>query len=289
MSIESWDEIRTAWQVARAGTVSGAAEALGVHHATVIRHIDALESRLGVKLFQRHARGYTPTEAGAALAQVGRVTDEQFAQLGTRLTGTDCAISGELVITTLPGLVPLLRPATRQLCAEFPDLALRIQTDRRLFRLEYGEAHVAIRAGTRPSEPDNVVQPLSRLSVALYASQSYLDRYGAPRDDADLVNHRFVTEELDDSRAPFAQWLAGRSPAPRVVFRSNEAAARRAAIADGLGLGFHYGETDPADLIEVLPPRPEWQAPVWLVTHVDLHRTPKVQAAVRIIKDTFSA
>ena len=68
-----------------------------------------------------------------------------------------------------------------------------------------------------------------------------------------------------------------------------EAAARRAAIADGLGLGFHYGETDPADLIEVLPPRPEWQAPVWLVTHVDLHRTPKVQAAVRIIKDTFSA
>ena len=46
------------------GTVSGAAQALGVHHATVIRHIDALEGRLGVKLFQRHARGYTPTEAG---------------------------------------------------------------------------------------------------------------------------------------------------------------------------------------------------------------------------------
>ena len=116
-----------------------------------------------------------------------------------------------------------------------------------------------------------------------------LDRHGAPQGDEDLINHRFVTEELDDSRAPFAQWLAGRTPAPRVVFRSNEAAARRAAIVDGLGLGFHYGEDSPTDLIEVLPPRPEWQAPVWLVTHVDLHRTPKVQAAVRIIKDTFAA
>ncbi|MEM7520358.1 MAG: LysR family transcriptional regulator, partial [Pseudomonadota bacterium] len=47
--MDSWDEIKTAYQVARNGTVSGAAEALGVHHATVIRHIDALEGRLGVK------------------------------------------------------------------------------------------------------------------------------------------------------------------------------------------------------------------------------------------------
>ena len=65
--MENWDEIRTAYQVARLGTVSGAAEVLGVHHATVIRHIDALEKRLGAKLFQRHARGYTPTEAGRDL------------------------------------------------------------------------------------------------------------------------------------------------------------------------------------------------------------------------------
>ena len=65
--MDNWDEIRTAYHVARLGTVSGAAEALGVHHATVIRHIDALEGRLGVKLFQRHARGYTATEAGARI------------------------------------------------------------------------------------------------------------------------------------------------------------------------------------------------------------------------------
>ena len=78
MPIETWDEIRTAYQVARLGTVSGAAEALGVHHATVIRHIDALEGRLGVKLFQRHARGYTATEAGRDLLQVASATAEQF-------------------------------------------------------------------------------------------------------------------------------------------------------------------------------------------------------------------
>ncbi|WP_127106840.1 LysR family transcriptional regulator [Pararhodobacter zhoushanensis] len=287
MSIESWDEIRTAWQVARAGTVSGAADALGVHHATVIRHIDALEARLGVKLFQRHARGYTPTEAGNALAQVGRVTEEQFAQLGTRLTGAGTGIEGDLVITTLPALIPMLRPAINELAENYPDLVIRIQTDRRVLRLEYGEAHLAVRAGQRPTEPDNVVQALAQCPVGLYASAAYLARHGTPADDAALADHRFIGEEYDDDRAPFAQWLSKLSVKPHVVFRSNEAGARRAAIVDGLGLGFLAPTEAGSDLVQVMPSRPEWEFTVWMVTHVDLHRTPKVQAAVRVIKDAF--
>ncbi len=52
-----------------------------MHHATVIRHIDALEKRLGTKLFQRHARGYTATEAGRDLQLVAQTTEDQFSQL----------------------------------------------------------------------------------------------------------------------------------------------------------------------------------------------------------------
>ena len=51
LDMDNWDEVKTALHVARIGTVSGAAEVLGVHHATVIRHIDALEERLGVSCF----------------------------------------------------------------------------------------------------------------------------------------------------------------------------------------------------------------------------------------------
>ncbi|MEY4982711.1 MAG: hypothetical protein RIR62_977, partial [Pseudomonadota bacterium] len=55
----------------------------------------------------------------------------------------------------------------------------------------------------------------------------------------------------------------------------------------GAGLGF-LGAAQAAqhpDLIEVLPPRPEWDAPLWIVTHVDLHRTRKVQAFLAALKD----
>lgn len=289
MPLESWDEVRTAWHVAQAGTVSGAAEALGVHHATVIRHIDALEQRLGVKLFQRHARGYTPTEAGKALAQVGRVTDEQFAQLGARLSGAGNGISGDLTITTLPEIVPLVIPGLTRLSQRYPELSISVLTERRVMRLEYGEAHVALRAGPRPTEPDNVVQELKRCDIALYATRAYLDRHGTPASDEDLASHRFVGPHMDDARAPFLKWMVERGLAGNVVLRSNEITARDAALRAGWGMAFVATDADTSGLVQVMPPRPEWSFSLWLVTHVDLHRTPKVQAALKAIKETVQS
>jgi DNA-binding transcriptional LysR family regulator len=43
------------------------------------------------------------------------------------------------------------------------------------------------------------------------------------------------------------------------------------------------------DLVEVMPPRPEWEASLWLVTHVDLHRTLKVQALLSHLKEAAKA
>ena len=106
--MDNWGEVRTAFQVALHGTVSGAAEALGVHHATVIRHIDALEAQLGAKLFQRHARGYTPTEAGEDLLRVAQATEDQFNQLQGRIKGRGEGVSGELVVTSLVGISILI-------------------------------------------------------------------------------------------------------------------------------------------------------------------------------------
>ena len=287
MGFDNWDEVRTAYEVARLGTVSGAAEVLGVHHATVIRHIDALEKRLGVRLFQRHARGYTPTEAGRDLLAVAQVTQERFAQLAGRIRGQGETVTGELVVTSILGLGEFMVPALAGFQAAHPGLVVRYLTDARLFRLDFGEAHVAIRAGTAPAEPDYVVQPFVRLRAGLYAARAYADRRGLPQGEDELARHDFVTTEDGSSRAPFHRWLRERVPPERLSFRVSEPAVADAAIREGAGLGFMMAwraEHDPA-LVEVLPPRPEWEAPLWLVTHVDLHRTPKVQRLLAHLKD----
>jgi DNA-binding transcriptional LysR family regulator len=289
--MENWDEIRTAYQVARLGTVSGAAEVLGVHHATVIRHIDALEKRLGTRLFQRHARGYTPTESGRDLLSVAQTTDEQFVQLGNRIKGQGETVSGELAVTSISGLSSLLVPVLASFQARYPDVVVRFLTDMRVFRLDYGEAHVAIRAGLAPEEPDNVVQPLVRIGNALYASQSYADAHGLPRDESELGSHRYILPDDGASRAPFYRWLRERVGNDRCIFRTTEPQALELALREGVGLGFlaAHRAAEREGLIEVMPPRPEWEAPLWLVTHVDLHRTRKVQAFVSHLKETAKA
>ena len=286
MAIDGWDEIRTAYHVARAGTVSGAAEALGVHHATVIRHVDALESRLGVKLFQRHARGYTATEAGQDLLQVAQATDDQFSQLVGRIRGRGEEVRGELVVTSLASVSPRLTPTLARFQDEHRDLIVRYLTDDRLFRLEYGEAHVAIRAGAPPEEPDNVVQPFLTQQIGLYGAAGYLERHPAPVSDADLDGHVFVGLDEPNLRAPFHRWMQRTIPPERVIFRASDQRVVRDAVIAGVGLGFvaDWDAERFAELRPVLPPRDEWSAPLWLVTHVDLHRTAKVQTFVRFLK-----
>lgn len=289
--MENWDEIRTAYQVARLGTVSGAAEVLGVHHATVIRHIDALERRMGARLFQRHARGYTPTEAGRDLLAVAQTTQEQFNQLTSRIKGQGEAVTGELVVTSISGIASMLTPVFAVFQAEHPGVMIRYLTDMRLFRLDYGEAHVAIRAGSAPQEPDNVAQPLVRMRSALYASRSYVAKHGMPAGPQDFAQHRFIGADAADARAPFYRWLHEAVPPGNIVFRVSEPDAVLCALTAGLGIGFHRvseAETNP-DLVEVMATRPEWDAPLWIVTHVDLHRTLKVQSFLSALKTAAAA
>ncbi|MDM7458739.1 MAG: LysR family transcriptional regulator [Paracoccus sp. (in: a-proteobacteria)] len=283
MQVDSWDDIRVAVAVARAGTVSGAAAALGVHHATVIRRIDALEARLKARLFQRHARGYALTEAGRVLLEAGLEADQRFARMAARISGTAERIEGDLLITALPELSDILMPRLAQLLADHPDLRLDFMTDTRLFRLDAGEAHVALRAGASPTQPDYVARPLGKLRVALHASPDYVRRHG-PIDNPAL--QRFVLPGPEGQGAPYMRWLMQRLAPGNIVLRSNDMLAREAAIRAGLGIGaVSPWRCDGLDEVMCLP---EWESTLWLVTHVDLHRTPKVQAALAVLREALS-
>lgn len=277
--MEDWDGIRTALAVARAGTVSGGANSLGVHHATVIRHIDALEDRLGAKLFQRHPRGYSLTEAGQTLMEEASAADARFAQMAARIAGAGDRIEGEIVITALPDLTEMILPRLIDLMRAHPGLRLRYLTDIRLYRLDTGEAHIAIRAGDRPTEPDYVAQPLMSLHAALYGAPEYVEKVGLIDD---LRAHRFILPGTEARRAPAMRWLADQLAPENIVLVSNDFEARLAAIRAGLGLGW-VAPWRADGLVEVMT-MSEWDSQFWLVTHVDLHRTAKVQAVLSALK-----
>lgn len=287
--MDKWTELRSAYLVAKLGTVSAAADTLGVHRATINRHIEALEQALGAILFQRHARGYTPTEAGCDMLETAARAEEMFNDLRGRNQGRNAQLSGELIVTTLSGIANLIMPALAAFRAAHPEVALTFATSTQLARLEYGEAHVAIRAGDKPEEPDYVVLPFREMRFTLYAHQDYLARHGKPQGLDDLNAHYFIGSLISETREPpYSAWMrahisptafALKTPDPRAIFYG---------VLHGLGIGFlaeHEAAAYP-ELIPIVPPQAEWDGHLWIVTHVDLHRTSKVQAFIKLLRDS---
>lgn len=63
----SWEWYRTFLKVLESGSLSAAGRAMGLTQPTVGRHIDNLETALGLKLFIRSFDGFAPTDAALEL------------------------------------------------------------------------------------------------------------------------------------------------------------------------------------------------------------------------------
>ncbi len=284
--MQRWSELRTAYQVAKEGTVSGAARALGVHRATVNRHIDGLEDELGAPIFIRNPKGYALTELGQDLLKVAQKTEDLFEDLVGRAKGRDGSIEGEIKITSLLPLTSVLMKPIAAFRSANPNCRVSITTTEDLQRLEYGEAHLALRAGQKPEHPDYVVQLFRQVALNLYAHVDYLDRMGRPDVPADLAQHEFVMPPKTENRVPIWAWITEHIGEPTVAVTANDPIFVRDAVQSGLGVGV-LSEFDVAgkdELCALLPENEDWSVPLWLVTHVDLHRTEKVQEMLKHIK-----
>ncbi|MDB3891582.1 LysR family transcriptional regulator [Alphaproteobacteria bacterium] len=281
-----WTELRSALMVARKGTVMEAASALNIHRATVNRHIDYLEMQFDIKLFQRHARGYELTEAGQLFLDVVGRADEMFEDLTSKLRSQKGEASGNFLITTLSGITPLLMPAINAFKETYPEIRLRLETRVELAKLEIGEAHVAIRAGQKPKNPDYVVQLFCNLPFGLYASDTYIRQFGLPSHDQ-LENHKFVSISDEHGRYPFTQWFKSNVKQEQISIETDDFFALSEAVKAGIGLGFlgqHNAEAA-GNLHNVIPPSSNFGTRIWMVTHVDLHRTLKVQTFTAKLKE----
>jgi DNA-binding transcriptional LysR family regulator len=132
-----------------------------------------------------------------------------------------------------------------------------------------------------------VVQPLVRIQSGLYAARTYVERHGKPASEADFAGHRFVCSDNETTRAPFFRWLRATVSPDQIAYAATEPAALEAAVAQGAGIGFisTFRASQNPSLVEILPSRPDWDSQLRIVTHVDLHRTRKVQAFLHHLKD----
>src|SRR6516165_5021839 len=118
-----WDDVRFFLAVARTGSLSGAARALGVGHVTVGRRIAALEEQLGVTLLNRTPDGFVTTSAGEAILRQCAAMESAATDLERIVAGRDSLVAGSVRVTTTEALAyQLITPAIAVLRETHPEL-----------------------------------------------------------------------------------------------------------------------------------------------------------------------
>lgn len=232
-------QLRTFLTIAEEGNLTRAAEKMFTSQPAVTAQVRALESELGVRLFDRSPKGMRLTQAGEALRdQARRIVDaaRDFKQSADHLRGT---VTGELVlgINNQPEQLRLM-DVLRDLTEAHPDLRYEVVNGSSgviLQGLEEGTVAIGFFEGHHDSSK-LTVHPLDVIELCLACPQAWADELATP--DWNLLQKKpwiFASPMCSYFRA--IQSICqqqGLDITPR--FRVNECVTVLNLVAEGLGM-----------------------------------------------------
>ncbi|WP_048648022.1 LysR family transcriptional regulator [Nitratireductor soli] len=255
-----WDKLRVFHAAAEAGSFTHAAETLHLSQSAISRQVSALELEVGVPLFHRHARGLVLTEQGEMLYRTAHDVLMQLESVRVRLTEAKDRPSGLLKVSTTVGLgTGWLTERLPEFVELFPDIQLQLILDNEELDLTMRQADCAIRM-RQPQQPDLIQRKLFTVHFHLFASPSYVNRYGKPVSIGDLDEHRIVTfGEAVPAHLSDMNWLetAGRPEGSKRIatLQINNILSIKLAVQRGAGIAmlpdYMVGKSN--DLVQLMP------------------------------------
>ncbi|MEM7270692.1 MAG: LysR family transcriptional regulator [Pseudomonadota bacterium] len=275
----NWDDLKLLLAIGRAGSISGASRDLRVHRATVLRRFDAMEARLGARLCDRTPEGYALTPSGSRLFELAEQTERGVLAAEAEVAGEDERVEG-VVRVTMPEPVAnwLIAPRLAEFQRRWPGLVLEILATMDLMDLSRRDADIALRITIDPLET-LVGRRFGMMAQTVYGREDALERLmAAPRPvigwtgPGPLWTERFGWEEVE------------------LVGASAEISVQIAMAMTGAGLcclPCFVGDQSP-DLVRAGAPVFQTPHELWLLTHPDLRRQARIDAAMRFLSEVLS-
>ncbi len=282
-----WSLVRAFLAVAETGSLSAAARKLGTSQPTLGRQIRQIETSLDLTLFARRPRGLDLTDSGAALLPHARQMAEAMTALALTAAGQTADVRGTVRLTAsavvahyaLPPIIAHIRRAEPLIQIE---LVASDSSDNLLFR----EADIAVRM-YRSTQLDIITRHLGDLRLGVFASRTYLERRGWPRQAKDLLDHDLIGYDRNDLILRHMRALGW--PATREMFaiRCDSQTTYMALIQAGCGIGFAQvgimGK-DP-EMVELQLGLDLPHLPVWLAAPQAMRNTPRIARVWNLLAD----
>src|SRR5262245_13981864 len=277
-----WDDLKIAHAIARHGSLSAAARALGSTQPTVSRHLSELERRIGVKLFEREASGLKPGPLCASLLETLDSMEGLAQAVERRIAARDTGLKGSITVTSLAWFGDdVLAPLLARFCARHPHVIIDMINDPRRFNLSRREADLAVRIG-QFDKGDLVERKVADVSYGLYVSESYLSKHGKPDFRKKGMGHSVVTLSPSPVRVVHMEWLRAMMPLAAIVLRTNGVQSHLSAAQAGVAIAALPRVTgdDRPDIVRLKTPLVEPSQPVKLGVHADLRDTPRIRSLI---------
>lgn len=186
------NEVATFIRVIDAGSMHGAARALGVPRSTVSRRVARLEELLGVRLLERTTRRMSLTEEGQRFYEKVAPALEVIEGASSEARDSGSEPSGTLRITApIDFGHAVLGDVIARFVRRYPGVHVEVDLSNRLVDLVQEGFDLAVRAGSL-ADSSLVARRLGAVDVWLFATPGYLEARGAPSSPEDLVAHDCV-------------------------------------------------------------------------------------------------
>lgn len=290
-ALPEWSDFRFFLALAREGRLLAASRALGVQHTTVARRIDALERDLGAPLFHRTTRGWRLTNLGVTLVPHAEEMEGAARRATARARKDHAELRGRVRIATVDSWAHAwLAPRLPELYTRHPQIQVEITTGLAQRDLTRGEADLAIRT-PRPKQRELTAVCIAEGGAGIFANKEL----------AAKLRPRFATHPPDGSGVPLgiysselafiqsAPWFAGFAAAAEIRLVASNSFPLIAAAEEG-----HCAVVLPRittlrspRLVELTKTHVSWHR-IWLVTHPDVRRDPRVAAVAAFVKSIAS-
>jgi DNA-binding transcriptional LysR family regulator len=277
VSAVTWDDLRYLEALDRLGKVRSAARDQRISVSTFYRRVGELEAQFGQLCLVRRAEGASLTELGRALAQVGRRVRGGLTEVLGELKAGATLVGGEVSLTTVEALLPLIERPLAELTATHPALEVA---------LHLGDAGPSVRR----REVDVALAVMQRPPAGCWGRRVARLPYGvfATPAEAARAQRRWVARARSEASSPESAWEREHA-GPIAVRAPFHALVSLCASGAGLGLmpralGLRRGLVE---LPEFGAKVARLQRTVWCLAHPDQKKTPRVLALMSALARAF--
>ena len=239
-----WDStrLRLLVEVERRGSVSAAAQAIGIGQSSASEHLRLLEAAAGQRLVERNGRGSRLTAAGRVLASSASQALATLAAGEEELHALAGLDAGTIHIgaSTTPG-VYLLPDTLGCFRRDHPNVAVEVEiaaTGEILERLLVGRIQLAIVGETSADERVDLEPFLSDEIIGVSKPRLMPIRSGKVRPDVVTEQTLLVRERSSSTRQVAERALSAAGVKPKSIWELDSGEAIKRAAREGLGVAF---------------------------------------------------